>query len=97
MVLTFIAQTIKVSVNTVSREIKRNRNSHGMYNSRVATLRSHRCRSCVPGNRPVDSQFCCEVFSLTREHQWLARQVPGRLRKKINFNMPIEVVKKIFC
>ncbi|ETD18781.1 hypothetical protein [Prevotella phocaeensis] len=68
MILTFIAQMITVSVNTVSHEIKRNRNSHGMYNSRVATLRSHRCRFSVSGNRIVDSQFCCEVFSLTREH-----------------------------
>ncbi len=36
MTISFIAETIGVSVSTVSREIKRNSNERGVYKARVA-------------------------------------------------------------
>ena len=78
MSLSFIAETIGVSVDTVSREIKRISNSKGGY---LAVLRTRRRRACLPGNCSLDPHVRSIVFMLIRTEQWSPEQVSGRLRR----------------
>lgn len=76
---TFIAESIHVSVSTISREIKRNSNVRGIYNGRQAMLKNRRRKSILPGNRHIPLELRCEVFRLIRERQWSPEQIAGRL------------------
>ena len=80
MSLSFITETIGVIVGTVSREIRRNSNSKGVYGRHLAVLRTRRRRACLPGNRSLDPHRSI-VFMLIRTEQWSPEQVPGRLRR----------------
>lgn len=82
MTLSFIAGTIGVSVSTVSREIKRNSNEKGVYNSRTAVLKLRRRRSKSPGNRSVGALVRSRVFELIRKEQWSPEEVSGWLRRE---------------
>lgn len=77
----FIASTIGVSVSTVSREIKRNSNSKGVYDYRLASLRTLRRKRKNPGNRSINPQVRCRVFSLIRAEQWSPEEVAGWLKR----------------
>lgn len=79
MSMTLIAQVIKVSVSTVSREISRNSNSQGVYDPRQAELKKHRRKSKNPGNHSISAELRSEAFRLIREEQWSPEQVSGRL------------------
>lgn len=80
MSLSFIAETIGVIVGTVSREIRRNSNSKGVYGGHLAVLRTRRRRAYLPGSRSLDPHRSI-VFMLIRTKQWSPEQVPGRLRR----------------
>lgn len=82
MTLSFIAGTIGVSVSTVSREIKRNSNEKGVYNSRTAVLKLRRRRSKSPGNRSVGALVRSRVFELIRKEQWSPEEVSSWLRRE---------------
>ena len=82
MTQSFIAAAIGVSVSTVSREIKRNSNEKGVYNSHVAILRTRRRKSCNPGNRSVKAHVRSRVFELIRSEQWSPEEVSGWLKKE---------------
>ena len=82
MSMSFIAQTINVSKSTVSREIKRNSNAKGHYNSHLAEMKTRRRKSKAPGNRSIPPQVRCRVFCLIRDRQWSAEQISGRLRRE---------------
>ena len=82
MTLSFIAGAIGVSVSTVSREIKRNSNENGVYNSRTAVLKLHRRRSKSLGNRSVGTLVRSRVFELIRKEQWSLEEVAGQLGKE---------------
>lgn len=85
----FIASTIGVSVSTVSREIKRNANSKGVYDYRLASLRTLRRKRGNPGNRSISPHVRCRVFSLIRAEQWSPEEVAGWLKR----NEQIQVSK----
>ena len=82
MTISFIAETIGKSVSTVFREIKRNCNEQGVYNGRVAVLKSHRRKSRTPGNRSVNTYVRSRVFELIRKEQWSPEEISGWLRKE---------------
>lgn len=80
--LSFIAETIGVSVSTVSREINRNSNEKGIYNCHLAILRARRRNSNNPGNRSVKPYVRSRVFELIRHEQWSPEEVSGWLRRE---------------
>lgn len=82
MTLSFIAAAIGVSVSTVSREIRRNSDGNGIYNSHVATLRARRRKSRNPGNRSVKAYVRSRVFELIRSGQWSPEEVSGWLERE---------------
>ena len=82
MTLSFIAGAIGVSASTVSREIKRNSNENGVYNSRTAVLKLRHRRSKSPGNRSVGTLVRSRVFELIRKEQWSLEEVAGQLGKE---------------
>ena len=82
MTLSFIAETIKVSVSTVSREIKRNSNAQGVYNCHVAVLKLRHHKSKTPGNRSVSPIVRSKVFGLIRKEQWSPEEVSGWLKRE---------------
>ena len=85
--LKFIAETIKVSVSTVSREIKRNSNEKGVYNAHLAVLRTKRRRAKTPGNRSIGQHVRTRVFGLIRNEQWSPEQIAGRLKTEEGINV----------
>lgn len=82
MTLSFIAETIKVSVSTVSSEIKRNSSGKGTYSASAAARKSRIRKSSLPGNRSITPQIRSVVFWLIRNEQWSPEQVSGRLRNE---------------
>jgi IS30 family transposase len=87
MTQSFIAETIGVSVSTVSREIKRNSNEKGVYNIHVAILRTRRRKSGNPGNRSIPAYVRSRVFELMRSEQWSPEEVSGWLKKEEQVNV----------
>lgn len=87
MTQSFIAESIGVSVSTVSREIKRNSNGQGVYNSHVAILRTLRRKSGNPGNRSIKAYVRSRVFELIRNEQWSPEEVSGWLKKEEGVNV----------
>lgn len=85
--LKFIAETIKVSVSTVSREIKRNSNEKGVYNAHLAVQRTKRRRAKTPGNRSIGQHVRTRVFGLIRNEQWSPEQIAGRLKTEEGINV----------
>lgn len=85
--LKFIAETIKVSVSTVSREIKRNSNEKGVYNAHLAVLRTKRRRAKNPGNRSISPNVRIRALNLIRKEQWSPEQVSGWLKREEGFNV----------
>lgn len=80
--LSFIAETIGVSVSTVSRERRRNSNTKGVYDGRTAVLRAKRRKAKTPGNRRIAPYVRSRVFELIRKEQWSPEEVSGWLRKE---------------
>ena len=85
--LSFIAETIGVSVSTLSREKKRNSNAKGVYDGRLAVLKTKRRKSGMPGNRSISPYIRSRVFELIRKEQWSPEEVAGWLRKKENLSV----------
>lgn len=80
--LSFIAETINVSVSTVSREKKRNSNQKGVYDGRLAVLKARRRKARTPGNHSISPYVRSRVFELIRKEQWSPEEVSGWLRKE---------------
>jgi IS30 family transposase len=80
--LSFIAETIGVSVSTVSRERRRNSNAKGVYDARAAVLKVKRRKARIPGNRRIAPYVRSRVFELIRKEQWSPEEVAGWLGKK---------------
>lgn len=80
--LSFIAETIGVSVSTVSRERRRNSNAKGVYDARAAVLKVKRRKARTPGNRRIAPYVRSRVFELIRKEQWSPEEVAGWLGKK---------------
>ncbi len=80
--LSFIASTIGVSVSTVSRERRRNSNAKGVYDGRMAVVKSKRRKARTPGNRRIAPHVRSRVFELIRKEQWSPEEVSGWLRRE---------------
>lgn len=80
--LSFIAETINVSVSTVSREKSRNSNRNGVYDGRLAVLKTRRRKAKTPGNRSISPYVRSRVFELIRKEQWSPEEVSGWLRRE---------------
>lgn len=87
MSLTFIADTIGVSVSTISREIKRNSTKDGVYKAKVAISRTKKRRTQNPGNRTISPYIRSFVFELIRKKQWSAEQISGWLKREKGLNV----------
>ena len=85
--LSFIAETIGVCVSTISREKKRNSNSKGVYERRLAILKTRRRKAKTPGNRSISPYVRSRVFELIRKEQWSPEEVAGWLRKEENLSV----------
>ena len=80
--LSFIAETIGVSVSTVYRERKRNSNAKGVYDRYMAALRTRRRKAKPPGNRSIIPYVRGRVFEPILREQWSPEQVSGWLCKE---------------
>lgn len=80
--LSFIAGAINVSVSTISREIRRNSNQKGVYDGRLAVIRTRHRKARTPGNRSIKPYVRSMVFELIRKEQWSPEEVSGWLGKE---------------
>ena len=85
--LSFIAETIGVCVSTISREKRRNSNSKGVYEGRLAVLKTRRRKAKMPGNRSISPNVRSRVFELIRKEQWSPEEVADWLRKEENLSV----------
>mgnify|MGYP000234589577 FL=1 len=85
--LSFIAETIGVCVSTLSREKRRNSNAKGVYDGRLAVLKTRRRKAGMPGNRSISPYIRSRVFELIRKEQWSPEEVAGWLRRKENLSV----------
>ncbi|MFA6876365.1 MAG: IS30 family transposase [Parabacteroides sp.] len=85
--LSFIVETIDVCVSTISREKRRNSNSKGVYEGRLAVLKTSRRKAKTPGNRSISPHVRSRVFEVIRKEQWSPEEVAGWLRKEENLSV----------
>jgi IS30 family transposase len=62
--LSFIAETIGVSVSTLSREKRRNSNAKEVYDGRLTVLKTRRRKARMPGNRFLSANVRSRGFEL---------------------------------
>lgn len=76
-----IADAIKVSPSTISRELKRNSGAHGGYNYETAQRNAMYHKRRKSGNRAIKESVKCEAIRLLKEEQWSPEQISGYLAK----------------
>lgn len=76
-----IADAIKVSPSTISRELKRNSGAHGRYNYETAQKNAEYHKRRNPGNRAIKAEVKAEAIRLLKEEQWSPEQISGHLAK----------------
>ena len=74
-----IAETIKVSVSTLSRELRRNSNRNGVYDPARAHSKASARKSRKPGNHAIREDIWVKVESYIRNEQWSPMQISGYL------------------
>lgn len=79
MTLTAIAQQICVSVSTVSREIKRNKNRNGGYSWKLAHEMALERREVVVHNRLTPRPILQRALKKLVEEDWSPEQISGYL------------------
>lgn len=79
---TAIAKQINVSVSTVSREVRRNRNSHGHYLFKEAHELAMVRRERNVSKKKIDPYLLLEALALIKEHRWSPQQVSAYLRQR---------------
>ena len=77
-----IAKAINVNPSTVSREIRRNSGSRGLYNWETAQANAVRTKRKKPGNHSVDDDIKEEAKRLLVTEQWSPEQISGALAKE---------------
>lgn len=82
MTLSAIAKQIDVSVSTISREIKRNKNSRGVYAWRLAHEMALERRERVAYNRLTPRPILQRALKLLVEEDWSPMQISGYLAKQ---------------
>ena len=79
---TAIARQIGCAVSTVSREVQRNTNRHGLYIFKEAVKLTYIRRERSAANRKVKPHMLNEALQLLKDEQWSPRQISGHLRRK---------------
>lgn len=79
---TAIAQQIKCSISTVSREVRRNTNRHGHYIFQEAVELTKIRRERSVSNRLIPRHILREAIRLLVDEDWSPKQISGYLRKK---------------
>lgn len=82
MTLSAIAKQIDVSVSTISREIKRNKNSRGGYSWRLAHEMALERRERVAYNRLTPRPILKQALNLLVTEDWSPVQISGYLAKQ---------------
>ena len=77
-----IAKAINVNPSTVSREIRRNSGSRGLYNWETAQANAVRTKRKKPGNHSVDDDIKEEAKRLLVTEQWSPEQISGALARE---------------
>lgn len=77
-----IAQAIKVSKSTISRELRRNSGVRGKYNWQTAQANATRIKRRKPGNHSIDESVKQEARALLVTNQWSPEQISGALAKE---------------
>ena len=77
-----IAKAINVNPSTVSREIRRNSGSRGLYNWETAQANAVRTKRKKPGNHSVDDAIKEEAKRLLVTEQWSPEQISGALARE---------------
>lgn len=74
-----IAETIRVSISTLSRELRRNSNSKGEYDPAKAHAKARARKKRNPGNHAIKKEVWIKVEHLIRDKQWSPEQISGVL------------------
>ena len=77
-----IAEAIKVSPSTITRELQRNSGTRGDYNWETAQRNAVRKKRGKPGNRSMDKSVKSEARHLLVSEQWSPEQISGVLAKE---------------
>ena len=77
-----IAEAIKVSPSTISRELKRNSGRKGNYNWETAQRNADYHKHRRPGNHAIDQSIIDEAIDLLSNEQWSPEQISGNLAKE---------------
>ena len=76
-----IAETLNVSPSTISREIRRNSGSLGVYNPTTAQINANYKKRRAHGNRAISDDLREEVEMMLILEQWSPEQISGYLAK----------------
>ena len=77
-----IAKAIGMSNSTITRELKRNSSTRGVYKWDKAQRRAEKHKHQVPGNRSVKSLVRDMDIDLLKRYQWSSEQISGYLARK---------------
>lgn len=83
-----IAEALGVSNSTITRELRRNSSSRGVYRWDKAQRQADRRRHRAPGNRSVSPYVRNMAIDLLRREQWSPCQISGYLAGKGCQNLP---------
>ena len=74
-----IAEALKVSPSTISRELRRNSGKRGCYNYETAQRNADYHRHRHPGNRTISTETMRRAVDLPVTEQWSPKQISGSL------------------
>ncbi|MCH3980424.1 MAG: IS30 family transposase [Prevotella sp.] len=77
-----IAKAIGVSNSTITRELKRNSSTRGVYKWDKAQRQAEKRKHQVPGNRSVKPLVRDMAIDLLKRYQWSPEQISGYLARK---------------
>lgn len=77
-----IAEAVGVSNSTITRELKRNSSSRGVYNWDKAQRQAEKRKRRAPGNRSIKPYVCKMAIDLLKQEQWSPEQISGYLAKE---------------
>lgn len=76
-----IAKAIGVSNSTITRELRRNGSSRGVYSDKIAERKAQKRRSKAVGNRSLSPEIKEKAIRLLVNEQWSPEQISGYFRK----------------
>jgi IS30 family transposase len=77
-----IAKAIGVSNSTITRELRRNSSTRGVYRWDKAQRQAEKRKHQVPGHRSIKPFVRDMAINLLKRNQWSPEQISGRLARK---------------